>query len=80
VGDDLANDVGASASCGAKAVWLIEESLEDETGEVVPSWSTATNEELEKRAKLDEMARQYVSAKIDKLDELPSVIMGILEG
>ncbi|KAL7473167.1 hypothetical protein ACHAXS_013565 [Conticribra weissflogii] len=59
--------------------WLIEESLQDDGGDVVPSWSTATNEELEKRAKMDEMARQHVSAKIGKLDELPDVITHILQ-
>lgn len=75
VGDDLANDVGASAECGAKAIWLTKE--EDGAGEL-PSWSTATREELERRSKLDEVARAFVSAQITALDELPNAIMNIL--
>ena len=75
VGDDLANDVGASASCGAKAIWFTADS--EESSEL-PSWSTATAQEMKKRAKLDEKARGFVSAKISALDELPRAISTIL--
>ncbi|KAL7534736.1 hypothetical protein ACHAXR_006050 [Thalassiosira sp. AJA248-18] len=74
VGDDLANDVGASAACGAKTVWFAMEEENDE----LPSWSTATKEELQRRAALDEMARDHVSAKICSLGELPDAIVKIL--
>lgn len=76
VGDDLANDVGASAVCGAKAIWLC---AEDDELEDLPSWSTATKEELlERRAKLNDSAKEYVSAKISNLTELETAVMNIL--
>lgn len=75
VGDDLANDVGASAACGAKSIWFTMES--DELSEL-PSWSTATQEELQRRATMDEMAREHVSAKICSLEELPGAIVKVL--
>ena len=75
VGDDLANDVGASAACGAKAVWF---KMEEEDGEV-PIWSTATKEEQEKRKALDQMAKKYVSASICSLKELPEAIVQVLK-
>mmetsp|Transcript_8503 Transcript_8503/g.18387 ORF Transcript_8503/g.18387 Transcript_8503/m.18387 type:complete len:362 (-) Transcript_8503:28-1113(-) len=78
VGDDLANDVGASAACGAKSIWFTME--EEEEDKELPSWSTATKEELQRRAKMDEMAREHVSAKIDSLEELPGAIMQVLSG
>ena len=76
VGDDLANDVGASAVCGAKAIWLCAEDYEVEAD--LPTWSTATKEELERRAKLNDSAKDYVSAKISNLSELETAVMNIL--
>ena len=76
VGDDLANDVGASAVCGAKAIWLCTE--DDELEADLPSWSTATTEELERRAKLNDSAKEYVSAKISNLTELEKAVLDIL--
>ena len=73
VGDDLANDVGASAACSAKPIWLCKDTV-DET----PKWSTATTEELEKRARLNEEAKKLVKAKISSLEELPSAVASIL--
>jgi len=85
VGDDLANDVGASARCGAKAIWLdLDEEEYDQTASTrdpskpQPSWSTATKEELEKRKLLDEEARRYVSRRTTTLDALPSDIEAII--
>ena len=75
VGDDLANDVGASAAVGAKAIWYAE--AQDEPSEL-PSWSTATEEELQKRKQLDEMAKKHVSAKISSLEDLPAAILEVL--
>ncbi|KAL7447923.1 hypothetical protein ACHAWC_000209, partial [Mediolabrus comicus] len=76
VGDDLANDVGASAVCGAKTIWLCAE--DDELEADLPSWSTATKEELEIRAKLNDSAKEYVSAKISNLYELEKAVLDIL--
>ncbi|KAL9185359.1 hypothetical protein ACHAXT_003136 [Thalassiosira profunda] len=76
VGDDLANDVGASACCGAKSIWITVD--EDEPCET-PSWSTATQEEMQKRAVLDTNAKEHVSAKICSLEELPDAILHVLE-
>lgn len=76
VGDDLANDVGASASCGAVAIWLDAEG--DGEGIAIPSWSTATPEELERRKFLSNSARKAVGARISTLDGLPDVLMQIL--
>ncbi len=74
VGDDLANDVGAAALTGAKSIWLSAE----EEGSEMPSWSTATKEEMERRAKLNETAKKHVSSKISRLNELESAVTHIL--
>lgn len=76
VGDDLANDVGASAACGAKSIWL--SAKDDELASELPSWCTATKDELKRRSKLIDAAEVYVSAKISNLKELESAIMQIL--
>lgn len=75
VGDDLANDVGAAAMSGAKSIWL---NAEEEEPESLPSWSTATKEEMERRAKLNDSAKKHVSSKITCLNELESAVMHIL--
>ena len=77
VEDDLANDVGASASCGATAIWF---KMEDEEEEGAAFWSTATKEETEKRKALDDKAKQHVSATVGSLKELPDAIAEVLEG
>lgn len=88
VGDDLANDVGASAKCGAKAIWV---DLEDEeynpttnapekdSSQPQSTYSTATKEEMEKRKLLDEQAQQYVSKRVTTLEMLPSGIEEITQ-
>ena len=76
VGDDLANDVGASASCGAKAVWF---RMDEEEDNEIPMWSTATKEEREKREALDQMAKKHVSASICSLKDLPDAIVQVLK-
>lgn len=78
VGDDLANDVGASASCGAIAIWLDAEG--DGEGTATPSWSTATPQELQRRKVLANSARTAVGARISTLDGLPDALMQILGG
>lgn len=83
VGDDLANDVGASAKCGAKAIWV---DLGDEYHQTAskrdpsqpqPAWSTATKAELEKRMLMNEQAQQYVSKRVTTLEMLPLDIENI---
>ena len=76
VGDDLANDVGTSAACGAKAIWF---QMEDEDDDGIPMWSTATKEEREKREALDQMAKKHVSASICSLKDLPDAIVQVLK-
>lgn len=74
VGDDLSNDVGASAAVGAKTIWVKME--EEDAG--LPSWSTATPEELRRREAMDEEAREFVGARIGSLEELPGAIAALL--
>ena len=80
IGDDLSNDVGASAKCGAKSIWV---DLGDEYNQTAskrdpsqeqPAWSTATKEELEIRILMNEEAQQYVSERVTCLENLPLVI------
>ena len=76
VGDDLANDVGASAASGAKTIWITTEKMNLSHG--TGSWSTATSEEIQKRKEMDDMAKQFVDAKIYGLNDLVIAIEGIL--
>ena len=76
VGDDLANDVGASAACGAKTIWLTkDESTEEER---VGVWSTATLEEMQKRKEMNDKARRFVNVEVTALNELLNAIDSIL--
>ena len=86
VGDDLANDVGASAKCGAKAVWVdllgeeySQTASKRDPSKPQPSWSTATKEELEKRKKMNQEAQQYVSKRVTTLGMLPESIEEITQ-
>ena len=118
VGDDLANDVGASAKCGALAVWadlneeeynqsaskrfpketskkekdennnndmnsgIKSETTNGNAAEVPnqPFWSTATKEEIEKRKKLNDASMKFVSARIERLSDLPDTIQDMVTG
>lgn len=80
VGDDLANDIGASAQCGAKTIWV---DLEDEynqtaskrdTSSPQPAWSTATKEELEKRKLMNAKAEKFISERVTTLQQLPIAV------
>ena len=85
VGDDLANDVGASAKCGAYAVWvdLDEEYNQNaskrDTSAAQPAWSTATKEEIEKRILMNEKAEKFVSERVTSLEKLPRAVEKITE-
>jgi hypothetical protein len=86
IGDDLAYDVGGSASCGAKTILL---DLDDEYGQsaklrfgenpVIPSWSTASAEELANRKAMNEAAEEMVDKRVTRLSMLPDAIDEILK-
>jgi FMN phosphatase YigB (HAD superfamily) len=86
VGDDLAYDVGGSASCGAKTI-LVE--LADKYGQTArlrfddakeqPWWSVTSQEELQQRKIMNEMAMEQVDAKVSYLTRLPEAINDILK-
>ena len=79
VGDDLANDVGASAVVGARAIWFdTERDSEKQDGDKQPSWSTASKEEIERRKQMAQEAEGSVSKRIATLAELPGAIGDIL--
>lgn len=83
VGDDLANDVGASSDCGARAVWFdvdayVRNKDDGEVGDKSSFVTTASSEEKEKRRILRERAVTKVTAKIESMAELPSVMESIL--
>jgi FMN phosphatase YigB (HAD superfamily) len=81
VGDCLANDVGASASCGAYAVWMYTEaSLLLATGSKVPVWSTATDSDIQKRAELSNQGKEKVAVRISSLLELVNAVDELLQG
>ena len=85
VGDCLANDVSASADCGAKAIWMCLGEDDDSAAarlidtKKIPEWSTAPKEEIEERARKIEEGKSKVSAKISNLSELPAAISKVLE-
>lgn len=89
VGDDLAYDVGGSASCGAKTILL---DLDEEYGQtaklrflegekaVMPSWNTASKEEIANRKAMNDAAEAMVDKRISRLTMLPDAIDEILKG
>mmetsp|Transcript_2147 Transcript_2147/g.2970 ORF Transcript_2147/g.2970 Transcript_2147/m.2970 type:complete len:439 (-) Transcript_2147:193-1509(-) len=83
VGDCLANDVGASASRGAFAVWYApndHDNDDQQQPQEQPSWSTATQQDSETRAALVQQAKDqnHVGAKISNLAELPNALRQLL--
>lgn len=82
VGDDLVNDVAASAVCGAVPIWL---DWEDENIVVRgttqgKNWSSATVEEQTRRKLLAEEAKKNsMSASIKSLSDLPVIIEELLK-
>mmetsp|Transcript_4698 Transcript_4698/g.9192 ORF Transcript_4698/g.9192 Transcript_4698/m.9192 type:complete len:448 (+) Transcript_4698:126-1469(+) len=85
VGDDLAYDVGGSATTGAKTV-LVD--LAPEYGQTArlrregkrPAWTTETEEQLENHRKMSMNALEKVDAKITHLGQLPEAINELLKG
>lgn len=87
VGDCLANDVGASAACGALAVWLApdESSVESAAARLgptmrQPSWSTASEDDLSRRAELANQAKERVATRISRLSELSAAVAQLVAG
>ena len=84
VGDDLAYDVGGSATTGAKTV-LVE--LAPEYGQTArlrtegirPVWTTETEEQMSKHRKMSLNALDKVDARITHLSQLPEVINELLK-
>lgn len=88
VGDDLAYDVGGSAQCGAKTVLL---ELADKYGQTArhrfdeksyknqPAWSMSSKEELDKRALMNEAAKEQVTEVVEFWHLLPDVINQIVQ-
>jgi FMN phosphatase YigB (HAD superfamily) len=84
VGDDLAYDVGGSATTGAKTV-LVE--LAPEYGQTArlrtegirPVWTTETEEQMSKHRKMSLNALDKVDARITHLSQLPDVINELLK-
>ncbi|KAL7527746.1 hypothetical protein ACHAXR_003522, partial [Thalassiosira sp. AJA248-18] len=89
VGDDLALDVGGSASCGANTILL---DLHEEYGQtakerflwggaaMMPSWNTASSEEIANRKAMNDAAESMVDKRISRLALLPDVVDEILKG
>jgi FMN phosphatase YigB (HAD superfamily) len=86
VGDDLAYDVGGSASCGARTILL---DLDDEYGQTakarfgpdarMPSWSTAPMEEIIHRRSMNDAAEGMVNKRVPRLSMLCDAIDEILK-
>jgi len=87
VGDDLAYDVGGSASCGARTI--LAELDKKKYGQTArfrfqptseqPQWSTNSATELEKRKILNENAKSQVDQKVAFLSQLMDAVNKILE-
>jgi len=83
IGDDLTNDVGASAKCGARSIWVDLEEFYGQTASkrvpnsVQPIWSSITEEELKRRQMLDEKAILLMSKRVTNLSMLPLAIWNI---
>ena len=85
IGDDLAYDVGGSASCGAKTIIL---DLDDEYGQTakkrfdgeMPLWNTAGPEEIVNRRVMNDAAERVVDKRVNRMSMLPESINEILKG
>lgn len=85
IGDCLSNDVGASADVGAKAIWMCLEDDEKSAAERLvdtaraPTYSSASQEELNIRAQKVQEGRSRITASIRCLSELPTIILGVVQ-
>lgn len=85
VGDDLAYDVGGSHACGAKTIWLDLDKKYEQTAKYLfegerPSWSTSSQDEIQKRIVLNYAAKGAVNVRLRFLSQLTDALDLILEG
>jgi putative hydrolase of the HAD superfamily len=89
IGDDLAYDVGGSASCGAHTILLDLDEEYNQTSKmrfllgndaVMPSWSTASDEEIAKRRAMNDASEIMVDKRVTRLSVLADAIDEILKG
>jgi len=89
VGDDLAYDVGGSASCGADTILLDLDKEYRQTAKtrflwgseaVMPSWNTASGEEIANRKAMNDAAEMMVDKRVSRLSMLFDAIEEILKG
>ena len=85
VGDDLAYDVGGSASCGAKTILLDLDEEYNQTAKLrfppynnIPAWNTASNDEIAQRKAMNDEAESMVDKRVSRLSVLPDAISEIL--
>lgn len=88
VGDDLAYDVGGSASCGAKTIYAeLDDARYHQTARhrygdqagPQPAWSTTPAKELRARSEMAEAAEAKVEVRLKYLSLLPEAITDILQ-
>jgi putative hydrolase of the HAD superfamily len=89
IGDDLAYDVGGSASCGAHTILLDLDEEYRQTSKnrflwgnnaVMPSWSTASDDEIAKRRAMNDASEMMVDKRVTRLSVLADAIDEILKG
>jgi hypothetical protein len=89
VGDDLAYDIGGSASCGADTILLDLDKEYRQTAKtrflwgteaVMPSWNTASGEEIAKRRAMNDAAEMMIDKRVSRLSMLADAIEEILKG
>jgi FMN phosphatase YigB (HAD superfamily) len=81
VGDDLTNDVGAAASCGAHSIWMTPKHLPTLSSTTKNEfWSTASPEEVAARqaSAKEAIATGQVAAQISCMSELCGAISNLL--
>jgi FMN phosphatase YigB (HAD superfamily) len=86
VGDDLAYDVGGSASCGARTILLDLDGEYRQTAKRrfgpdarMPSWSTNPPEEIIRRRAMNNAAEKMVNKRVSRLSMLADAIDEILK-
>ncbi len=86
MGDNVAWDIGGSASCSANTILL---DLNDEYGQTaklrfhrtnafMPSWNTTPEEEIVNRKAMNDAAKSMGNQQITRLSLLPDAIEDIL--
>lgn len=87
VGDDLALDVGGSATCGAKTILAeLADKQYHQTArhrfdnvDNLPDWSTTPKKELLRRQLMNKAAEELVDKKVAFISHIPEAINNILE-